>query len=100
MPLKGKPVINNKKRLTKRVPTGFKLLIFLMAFIVLYFLLTWVSQIIYANTNIWQSAATALGDNDRQGFILLSLVVISLIVSLVFYNVVVRAIERRVSNSS
>lgn len=82
-----------------RLPIPVRLIIFVVTFVVFYFVLMWVGNLIYRTTNIWDSAAAFFGDTDTEGFILLSLGAINLIAAYVVYRILVNVINRRINKS-
>ncbi len=81
----------------KRIPTGLKLSIFAAALIVLFFILQWLGTTSYEHSHFWEATADLFGDTDLEGFIMMSLGLINLVLAAVVYKFIVRMIEKRMN---
>ena len=81
----------------KRVPVGFKLLIFTGLFAVFCWLLQSGGEISNEQLSIWRNAATLFRDDDPEGFILLSTFLTNLVLAVADYKWVVRCLEKRMN---
>lgn len=84
---------------TKRIPAGFRIAIFAVSFLVFFFILQWAGPVSYQHSGFWEKAAKILGDHDLEGFILMSLGLINLVLAIFFYWCTVRIIERRMNRA-
>lgn len=83
----------------RRVSAGFRIAIFVVSLVASFFILQWVGPLSYHHTGFWEKAAKFFGDNDLEGFILMSLALINLVLAICFCWFTVRAIERRMNST-
>ncbi|MFB9086840.1 hypothetical protein LU633_13615 [Erwinia tracheiphila] len=81
----------------KRVPVGFKLIIFSGIFAVICFILQPGGPVSNGQLTLWRKAADLFGDDDLEGFMLFSTFLVNLILAVIGYKVLVRYIEKRIN---
>lgn len=83
----------------KRIPAGLRIAIFVVSILVFFFILQWAGPVSYRHSGFWEKTAEFFGDSDLEGFILMSMGLINLVLAICFYWFIVRVIEGRINRS-
>jgi len=83
----------------KRLPAGLKIFIFTASLIIFFFCLQWLGPLSYEHSHFWEAAAGLFGDTDLEGFIMMSLGLLNLLLAAIAYRIIVRKIEKRMNRT-
>jgi len=83
----------------KRLPAGLKIFIFAASLIFFFLFLQWLGPISYKHSHFWEAAAGMFGDTDLEGFIMMSLGLLNLVLAIIAYRIIVRKIEKRINRA-
>ncbi|EXU77324.1 hypothetical protein [Erwinia mallotivora] len=81
----------------KRVPTGFRILIGVAIFVITFLIARPSDPSTQGQQNFWIFLARIFGQRDIEGFVGIGLLVICTIVTIIGYQVIVRAIEKKLN---
>ena len=79
----------------KRVPAGFRILIAVSLFVMTFLLTRPSDPSTQGEQQFWTELATLFNQRDIEGFVGIALLVICTMVTLIGYQIIVRAIERK-----
>ena len=77
----------------RKIPAGFRILIGVLLFVATYLLIVPSAPASKAQVSFWTWASHLFGEQDVEGFIGMSVLVICVLVTVVGYWVVVRVVE-------
>ncbi|WJM84624.1 hypothetical protein QUF31_16025 [Dickeya chrysanthemi] len=83
----------------KRVPTGFKLLIGAMIYILTFLSARPSDPVTEREREFWIKAAELFGEHDAEGFIGIALLVGCFLITLVGYLIVIHILEKKLSKT-
>lgn len=82
----------------KRVPAGFRILIAMSLFVITFFLARPSDPSTEREQQFWTALAKLFNQRDIEGFVGISLIVICTAVTLIGYQIITRAIEKKINN--
>lgn len=82
----------------KRVPAGFRILIAMSLFVITFFLARPSDPSTEGERQFWTALAKLFNQRDIEGFVGISLIVICTVVTLIGYQIITRAIEKKINN--
>lgn len=83
---------------TKRVPAGFRILITVSLFVITFLLVRPSDPSTEGQQQFWIGLAGLFNQRDIEGFVGVALIVICSVVTLIGYQIIVRAIEKKMNN--
>lgn len=81
----------------KRVPAGFRILIAVSLFVMTFLLARPSDPSTQGEQQYWTELATLFNQRDIEGFVGIALLVICTMVTLIGYQIIVRAIEKQLN---
>ena len=81
----------------KRVPAGFRILIAVSLFVMTFLLVRPSDPSTQGEQQFWTELAKLFNQRDIEGFVGIALLVICTMVTLIGYQIIVRAIEKQLS---
>ena len=82
----------------KRVPAGFRILIAVSLFVVSFLLARPSDPSKEGERQFWTALAKLFNQRDIEGFVGISLIVICTVVTLIGYQIIIRAIDKKINN--
>lgn len=82
----------------KRVPAAFRILIAVALFVITFLLARPSDPSTQGEQQFWTALAKLFNQRDIEGFVGVALIVVCTVVTLIGYQIIVRAIENKVSN--
>lgn len=82
----------------KRVPAGFRILIAVSLFVVSFLLARPSDPSTQREQQFWTALAKLFDQRDIEGFVGIALIVICIVVTLIGYQIIIRAIEKKINN--
>lgn len=82
----------------KRVPTGFRILIAMSLFVITFLLARPSDPSTEGEQQFWTALAKLFNQRDIEGFVGIALIVICSVVTLIGYQIIIRAIEKKINN--
>lgn len=82
----------------KRVPVGFRILIAVSLFVITFLLARPSDPSTEGEQQFWTALAKLFNQRDIEGFVGIALIVVCSMVTLIGYQVIVRAIEKKMNN--
>jgi len=82
----------------KRVPAGFRILIAMSLFVITFLLARPSDPSTKGEQQFWTMLAKLFNQRDIEGFVGISLIVICTVVTLIGYQIIIRAIEKKINN--
>lgn len=84
----------------RRVPTGVKILIAAVIYILTFLLARPSDPVTETEKDFWLNVANLFGDPDVEGFIGIALLIGCAIITFIGYQITVRLIERKLKNDN
>ncbi|WP_049788882.1 hypothetical protein [Pantoea vagans] len=82
----------------KRVPAGFRIFIAVSLFVVSFLLARPSDPSTEGERQFWTALAKLFNQRDIEGFVGISLIVICTVVTLIGYQIIIRAIDKKINN--
>lgn len=82
----------------KRVPAGFRILIAMSLFVITFFLARPSDPSTEREQQFWTELARLFNQRDIEGFVGMALIFICTVVTLIGYQIIIRAIEKKINN--
>ncbi|QWA11329.1 hypothetical protein GTU79_00305 [Sodalis ligni] len=83
----------------RRVPTGFRIMIFIFIFLLTFLLLRPSTPVTDAEYSFWNKMADYFGELDVEGFVGLALLITCPIFTIIVYQMVIRLAEKLIKMS-
>ena len=82
----------------KRVPAGFRILIAMSLFVITFFLARPSDPSTEREQQFWTALAKLFNQRDIECFVGMALIFICTVVTLIGYQIIIRAIEKKINN--
>ena len=82
----------------KRVPAGFRILIAVALFVITFLLARPSDPSTEGEQQFWTALAKLFNQRDIEGFVGITLIVVCSVVTLIGYQIIVRAMEKKMNN--
>lgn len=82
----------------KRVPTGFRILIAMSLFVITFLLARPSDPSTEGEQQFWTALAKLFNQRDIEGFVGIALIVVCSVVTLIGYQIIIRAIDKKMNN--
>ncbi|KKB05858.1 hypothetical protein [Pantoea anthophila] len=83
----------------KRVPAGFRILIAVSLFVITFLIARPSDPSTEGEQQFWTALAKLFNQRDIEGFVGIALLVICTMVTLIYYEIIVRSIKVKINNS-